>query len=93
MRVLRAEAHFLETVLERHPHAEGKPAVIGNCQAGWALMMLAAAYPDLAGEVRVTAPSVDLARGIFPIVNVCTEAGIVRATDDEVRASYERQRG
>ena len=38
----RAEAVFLETVIARHPEAEGKPCVIGNCQAGWAVMMLAA---------------------------------------------------
>ena len=27
--------------------ADGKPVVIGNCQAGWALMMLAAKHPEL----------------------------------------------
>jgi len=44
-----------------------------------------------ADEDRATG-GVDLDRGIFPIVNVCTAAGIARATDDEVRASYERIR-
>ncbi len=29
----RAEAAFLETVIALHPEAEGKPCVIGNCQA------------------------------------------------------------
>src|SRR5262245_13503752 len=41
--VLRAEVSFIETVIARHPDAEGKPVVIGNCQAGWAVAMLAAA--------------------------------------------------
>ena len=27
---------FLERVAELHPEAEGKPVVVGNCQAGWA---------------------------------------------------------
>jgi len=49
--VMRAEARFLERVIERHPKAEGKPVVIGNCQAGWAAMMLAATRPDLCGPI------------------------------------------
>ncbi|MGO4327414.1 DUF3141 domain-containing protein [Cupriavidus sp. 2TAF22] len=49
--VARAEAVFLQAVVERHPHAQGKPFVIGNCQGGWALMMLAAAAPDLPGPL------------------------------------------
>ncbi|MGT2454898.1 DUF3141 domain-containing protein [Cupriavidus basilensis] len=49
--VARAEALFLLTVAERHPLAQGKPFVIGNCQGGWALMMLAAAAPDLVGPI------------------------------------------
>ena len=31
--VMRAEAAFLRKVIELHPDAHGKPAVIGNCQA------------------------------------------------------------
>ena len=40
--VARAEAQFLEKVISLHPQADGKPCVIGNCQAGWAVMILAA---------------------------------------------------
>ena len=40
--IARAEAIFLEKVIALHPEADGKPCVIGNCQAGWAVMMLAA---------------------------------------------------
>ncbi|MGD9066857.1 MAG: DUF3141 domain-containing protein, partial [Desulfobacterales bacterium] len=49
--VMRAEGQFLERVNELHPKADGKPVVIGNCQAGWAVMMLAATYPDLCGPI------------------------------------------
>mgnify|MGYP001602429468 FL=1 len=49
--VMLAEAAFLEKVIELHPEAEGKPCVIGNCQAGWAVMMLAAARPELCGPI------------------------------------------
>jgi pimeloyl-ACP methyl ester carboxylesterase len=51
--IARAEAVFLEHVIARHPEAEGKPAVIGNCQAGWAIMMLAAIRPELFGPIII----------------------------------------
>ena len=51
--IARAEAKFLEKVIELHPDAEGKPCVIGNCQAGWAMMMLAAIRPELFGPLIV----------------------------------------
>lgn len=51
--VSRAEAVFLQHVIDLHPEAEGKPAVIGNCQAGWAVMMLAAARPELFGPIII----------------------------------------
>jgi hypothetical protein len=51
--IARAEARFLEKVIELHPDAEGKPCVIGNCQAGWAIMMLAAIRPELFGPIIV----------------------------------------
>ena len=51
--ISRAEATFLERVIALHPEAEGKPAVIGNCQAGWAVMMVAAARPELFGPIIV----------------------------------------
>src|SRR5512145_1972759 len=38
----RAEIIFVRKVGELHPEAEGLPVVIGNCQAGWAIMMMAA---------------------------------------------------
>ncbi|HEY2186149.1 MAG TPA: DUF3141 domain-containing protein, partial [Xanthobacteraceae bacterium] len=49
----RAEAIFLEKVTSLHPDADGKPAVIGNCQGGWAVMMLAAMRPELFGPIII----------------------------------------
>ncbi|AXK38839.1 DUF3141 domain-containing protein [Crenobacter cavernae] len=49
--VARAEAAFLAKVNAQHPEAAGKPFVIGNCQGGWALAMLAAAAPELVGPL------------------------------------------
>jgi pimeloyl-ACP methyl ester carboxylesterase len=51
--VMAAEAAFLEKVIELHPEADGKPVVIGNCQAGWAMMMVAATRPELCGPIIV----------------------------------------
>ncbi|CAG2156210.1 hypothetical protein LMG31506_05632 [Cupriavidus yeoncheonensis] len=51
--VARAEAGFLQIINERHPDAPGKPFVVGNCQAGWALMILAAVAPDAVGPLLV----------------------------------------
>ncbi len=51
--VAAAEARFVEEVTKLHPEAQGKPCVIGNCQAGWAVMALSAVEPGLMGPVVV----------------------------------------
>ncbi|WP_243039244.1 DUF3141 domain-containing protein [Dyella sedimenti] len=51
--VMRAEAAFLRRVAELHPDSPGKPAVIGNCQAGWQVLMTAAVWPELFGPIIV----------------------------------------
>ncbi|MFZ1201690.1 MAG: DUF3141 domain-containing protein, partial [Desulfobacterales bacterium] len=45
-----AEIRFLEEVAARHPAAP-KPAVIGNCQAGWAAALIGADRPDVTGPM------------------------------------------
>jgi pimeloyl-ACP methyl ester carboxylesterase len=49
--VVWAETRFMEEVIALHPQAEGKPVVIGNCQAGWQIMMAAATRPELFGPI------------------------------------------
>ncbi len=46
-----AEAVFIKTVAERHPEADGKPCVLGNCQGGWAIVLLSASHPDVTGPL------------------------------------------
>jgi hypothetical protein len=68
--ISRAEAVFLEEVIKRHPQADGKPCVIGNCQAGWAVMMLAAVRPELFGPIIVAGSPLsywDGVRGKYPM--------------------------
>jgi len=51
--VCEAEARFVEAVVARHPNAEGKPCLIGNCQAGWQIMMMSAVHPEKVGPIML----------------------------------------
>ncbi len=65
-----AEAAFLEMVIALHPEADGKPCVIGNCQAGWAVMMLAAIRPELFGPIIIAGSPLSYwagVRGKYPM--------------------------
>ena len=48
-----ALARFIEWVSDAHPEAINKPVIIGNCQAGWAVMGLAAIHPELPGLIII----------------------------------------
>ena len=50
--VCDAERQFVERVRELHPESP-KPAIVGNCQGGWAAMMLAAANPEDTGPIVI----------------------------------------
>jgi pimeloyl-ACP methyl ester carboxylesterase len=50
--VTAAEQQFVRKVREQHPDSP-KPVIIGNCQGGWAAMMLAAADPDDTGPIVI----------------------------------------
>src|SRR6266550_4205843 len=51
--VCEAEARFVEEVVARHPEADGKPCLIGNCQAGWQIMMMSAIHPEKLGPIML----------------------------------------
>jgi hypothetical protein len=68
--IVHAEAIFIERVIALHPQADGKPCVIGNCQAGWALMILAAVRPELFGPIIVAGSPLSYwagVRGKYPM--------------------------
>jgi pimeloyl-ACP methyl ester carboxylesterase len=50
--VCAAEQVFVRKVRELHPKSP-KPAIVGNCQGGWAAMMLGAADPELTGPIVI----------------------------------------
>ncbi|WP_447928798.1 DUF3141 domain-containing protein [Vreelandella sp. EE27] len=51
--VVEAEVAFLRHVISLHPAITEKPMVVGNCQAGWQLMMAAALEPDVFGPILI----------------------------------------
>lgn len=48
--VEEAMVKFMEKIAEMHPHADA-PAIMGNCQAGWAAALLCADRPDITGPL------------------------------------------
>ncbi len=50
--VCDAEAQFVRRVREMHAQSP-KPVVVGNCQGGWAAMMLAASDPENTGPIVI----------------------------------------
>jgi len=50
--VMHAEAEFVAEITRRHPEAE-KPVVVGNCQGGWATMIMAACNPEITGPIVI----------------------------------------
>ncbi|MBS0319377.1 MAG: DUF3141 domain-containing protein [Proteobacteria bacterium] len=47
-----AEQQFVRKVRKLHP-ASDKPAIVGNCQGGWAAMMVAASSPEDTGPIVI----------------------------------------
>jgi len=50
--VCEAEKQFVRIVRQRHPDSP-KPALVGNCQGGWAAMMLGSADPEDTGPIVI----------------------------------------
>ena len=50
--VCEAEGSFVQAVANRHADSP-KPALVGNCQGGWATMLLAASRPDITGPIVI----------------------------------------
>ena len=61
--VWTAEAEFVREVARRHP-GTGKPAIIGNCQAGWQTMIMAATNPDVPGPLLLAGSPLSYWAGI-----------------------------
>lgn len=62
--VCEAERQFVHRVRELHPDSP-KPVIVGNCQGGWAAMMLAAANPDDTGPIVINGAPMSYRGGAF----------------------------
>ena len=62
--VCAAEQQFVKKVRELHP-ASAKPAIIGNCQGGWAAMMLAASDQGDTGPIVINGAPMSYWGGAF----------------------------
>ncbi|MFD2250059.1 pimeloyl-ACP methyl ester carboxylesterase [Pseudochelatococcus lubricantis] len=56
--VTRTEAAFVRYVQSLHPKS-AKPVVIGNCQGGWATLLLGASNPDITGPLVLNGAPVE----------------------------------
>ncbi|MGM0417764.1 MAG: DUF3141 domain-containing protein [Thermodesulfobacteriota bacterium] len=61
--VKNAEIKFIQEVKKRHPDSP-RPSVIGNSQSGWALAMLSAEEPDLAGPLILNGSPISYWAGV-----------------------------
>jgi pimeloyl-ACP methyl ester carboxylesterase len=62
--VCAAEIAFLRKVNELHPDAQGRPFLIGNCQGGWALAMLASLTPEESGPILLAGSPISYWAGV-----------------------------
>lgn len=73
--VTYAEAKFFHEVEKRHPNAEA-PVVIGNCQGGWAALILAATNPDIKGPIVMNGAPVSAWSGRIGVNPMRYKAGV-----------------
>ncbi len=64
LHVCEAEQQFVRKVRELHPDS-AKPAIVGNCQGGWAAMMLAASDQDDTGPIVINGAPMSYWGGAF----------------------------
>lgn len=62
--VCSAEQQFVKKVRSLHPDSD-KPAIIGNCQGGWAAMMLASSGPDETGPILINGAPMSYVSGAW----------------------------
>jgi pimeloyl-ACP methyl ester carboxylesterase len=62
--VCAAEQKFVRRVRELHPESP-KPAIVGNCQGGWAAMMLASSSPEDTGPIVINGAPMSYWGGAF----------------------------
>lgn len=70
-----AEGKFVRAVEKRHPTAES-PVIIGNCQGGWAVLILAATNPEIKGPIVLNGAPISAWSGEVGVNPMRYKAGV-----------------
>lgn len=73
--VCYAEAKFVHAVTERYPNSPA-PVLVGNCQGGWAILILAATHPEITGPIVLNGSPVSAWSGEVGINPMRYRAGV-----------------
>lgn len=73
--VTYAEARFVREVEKRHPDSQS-PVIVGNCQGGWAALILAATHPDIKGPIVMNGAPVAAWSGKIGVDPMRYKAGV-----------------
>lgn len=74
--VITAIEKFMEKVVELHPKADA-PAIMGNCQAGWAAALACAERPDVTGPLVLNGAPLSYWSGVAGINPMRYKGGLV----------------
>lgn len=77
--VTYAEAVFVRAVRKLHPKAN-PPVVVGNCQGGWAALILAATNPDITGPIVLNGSPVSAWGGAVGVNPMRYKGGVQGST-------------
>lgn len=73
--VTYAEARFVREVEKRHPNAQS-PVIVGNCQGGWAVLIMAATHSDIKGPIVMNGAPVSAWSGRVGVDPMRYKAGV-----------------
>ncbi len=74
--VISAMEKFMEKIVELHPHADA-PAIMGNCQAGWAAAIACAERPDVSGPLVLSGAPLSYWSGVEGVNPMRYKGGLI----------------
>ena len=74
--VIAAMEKFMEKIVELHPAADA-PAIMGNCQAGWAAALVCADRPDVSGPLVLNGAPLSYWSGVAGVNPMRYKGGLV----------------
>ena len=74
--VIEAMEKFMEKIVELHPYSDA-PAVMGNCQAGWAAALVCADRPDVTGPLVLNGAPLSYWSGVAGVNPMRYKGGLV----------------